>query len=442
MFDIPPGNAEQTLKLYSSQSAREVIFATSTTGKIQTNRVKGDFTPSEALEQLLKNTGLIFKRDEASGILSVTRDPGNRRRGEPSANARPPGESQKKKPSEKTPQNQYPMKKNSLLARLAAALAWIAAPAYMQTAPTGAANNQPPVAEKVIELTPFEVTADQDVGYLAANTLAGSRMNTPLKDTAASISVFTREFMNDLAATDMAEVLAFGNNIQPEVGDAGSFGDGGSTNDTHMIFNPAYRVRGIPAELARNYFRWDVPADTYNVARVEDSRGPNSILFGIGSPGGIINVATKRAVLGRTIREGSLMTDEWGSLRATFDYNQPLGDKGALRLNALWGDQRSHVHHVFKRSKRLHLAGTYRFNPKWQARVEFENGKITETRGRNTAIADNVTPWLQSGRPTVSLTDPSSAIGALGVRQGANQSLRYISNTGQLIDTRGQVSTR
>jgi hypothetical protein len=111
MFDIPPGNAEQTLKLYSSQSAREVIFATSTTGKIQTNRVKGDFTPSEALEQLLKNTGLIFKRDEASGILSVTRDPGNRRRGEPSANARPPGESQKKKAERKNTAKPIPYEK-------------------------------------------------------------------------------------------------------------------------------------------------------------------------------------------------------------------------------------------------------------------------------------------------------------------------------------------
>ena len=50
------------------------------------------------------------------------------------------------------------------------------------------------------------------------------------------------------------------------------------------------RVRGLShADNTRDYFLTDIPWDSFNVGRVDISRGPNSILFGNGSPGGIIN---------------------------------------------------------------------------------------------------------------------------------------------------------
>ena len=60
--------------------------------------------------------------------------------------------------------------------------------AHAQRAATPPASG----ADPVVELSPFLVQNDQDVGYLAANTLAGSRLNTALKDTPSSISVFTK----------------------------------------------------------------------------------------------------------------------------------------------------------------------------------------------------------------------------------------------------------
>jgi hypothetical protein len=52
-----------------------------------------------------------------------------------------------------------------------------------------------PASAEVIELSPFTVNTDRDVGYQAENTLAGSRLNTNLRDTPASVSVFTKEFL-------------------------------------------------------------------------------------------------------------------------------------------------------------------------------------------------------------------------------------------------------
>src|ERR1043166_8063887 len=60
--------------------------------------------------------------------------------------------------------------------------------------------------EKAVELSPFVVASDKDVGYVATNTLAGSRLNTALKDTPASISVFTEEFMKDIGAFSLDAV--------------------------------------------------------------------------------------------------------------------------------------------------------------------------------------------------------------------------------------------
>src|SRR5690606_28823299 len=72
---------------------------------------------------------------------------------------------------------------------------------FAQTAP--AASTQSAPAEEVLELSPFEVTASEDKGYVGQNSLAGSRVRTDLKDLAAAISPMTSEFLKDIAATNL-----------------------------------------------------------------------------------------------------------------------------------------------------------------------------------------------------------------------------------------------
>jgi len=43
--------------------------------------------------------------------------------------------------------------------------------------------------EETLVLSPFTVNSEKDTGYQATNTLAGTRLNTPIKDLGASISV-------------------------------------------------------------------------------------------------------------------------------------------------------------------------------------------------------------------------------------------------------------
>ena len=66
--------------------------------------------------------------------------------------------------------------------------------------------------DSVVELSPFVTTAGSEKGYVATSSLAGSRVNTGLKDIAAQIDVMTLEFLNDIGATNVDEAVAFSTN--------------------------------------------------------------------------------------------------------------------------------------------------------------------------------------------------------------------------------------
>src|SRR5512132_2448360 len=70
----------------------------------------------------------------------------------------------------------------------------------------------PPPADETITLSPFQVNAADDTGYRATNTLDGSRLNTPLRDTPGAISIFTKDFIDDLGATDIQQLLRYDTN--------------------------------------------------------------------------------------------------------------------------------------------------------------------------------------------------------------------------------------
>ena len=60
-----------------------------------------------------------------------------------------------------------------------------------------------------IELSPFVITSTQDTGYQATTTLAGTRLNTNLKDVGAAVSVYTAEFLADIHVTRLEDILTY-----------------------------------------------------------------------------------------------------------------------------------------------------------------------------------------------------------------------------------------
>src|SRR5688572_8783323 len=214
--------------------------------------------------------------------------------------------------------------------------------ASAQSAPTPPSNAN--ISTAPIELNPFVVDDTKDVGYLATNTLAGSRFNTALKDTPASISVMTSEFISDLGATQIEEVLQYAVNIEFFNDDDREAINGNANFQGYQ----AYRTRGLDASRSRNFFNLSgraVPDEMAFVDRIEDSRGPSSVLSGIAQPGGTINTGTKQPNTSRAFEKGSVTYGSFDSKRATIDVNRPLGRKLAVRLNLVYNDNHTFRHH-------------------------------------------------------------------------------------------------
>ena len=77
-----------------------------------------------------------------------------------------------------------------------------------------AAPTKAGAGSEVLELTPFEVNAGSDKGYYASNTLSGTRINSKLEDLGASISVVTKQQMQDFALLDINDVFLYEANTE------------------------------------------------------------------------------------------------------------------------------------------------------------------------------------------------------------------------------------
>jgi len=243
-------------------------------------------------------------------------------------------------------------------------------------------------AEEVLNLSPFVVDTAQDEGYVATQTLAGGRLNQSLKDTGAAIQVITKDFMDDIGATSIEELLQYttssevagilGNFTGAVDGGAGEVSTGGARRDP----DGATRIRGLAApDRTRNFFKTDIPFDTYNTERVDINRGANSFLFGLGSPAGLINnglaVARFKDSSEISTRVGSGGADP--SYRASFKFNRVLiEEKLAVKVAGLMDRTQYRQRPTYKDDDRVY--GTFTFRPFGNQltviKGHFENGSV------------------------------------------------------------------
>lgn len=278
-------------------------------------------------------------------------------------------------------------------------------------------------ADEIVTLSPFQVSTDRDVGYLANNSLAGSRLRTDLKDIASAITVYTPEFMTDINALNESDLMRYSASAVPERTDQTPAAQGISIDTGGFQF----RVRGQLASRTRNFFSSTLVPDVYNSERFEQARGPNAILFGLGGAGGILNTTTKTAKLNRTFTQVGFTTDNFGLFRTTLDHNLKLHDKLAVRFNGVYSESDGFQEDSFAKNERLHFAATYRPWEKVTLRVEAEYGHVRNSLTRYFAPFDNVSLWKTRGSPTV--TGLAAANAAMGIgKRNATTRVTYIGN--------------
>ncbi len=276
-------------------------------------------------------------------------------------------------------------------------------------AQTVATPSRSTLAEETIVLSPFTVSTDRDVGFVAASSLAGGRLATDLKDTPVAYSVLTREFIDALGIEDLNQAIEWTVGTHQNV-------DGGA----NAIFasNGSWSSRGVSGlSRQRNFFPYGIVFDSYNVDRFDFARGPNAVLFGAGGLGGAASIVTKQAVFGPPIRQVEARIGSWSNYRVTTDVGA-AGKNFAVRANTLWGDAKSWRDDDYEKKKSAFLTTTYRFSPQTQIRLEGEYGDM-EQRRAYTNINDRISAWdgttTYATVPTVQL--PGATRNTAGVSQ-------------------------
>lgn len=276
----------------------------------------------------------------------------------------------------------------------------LAAAAMLRPLPAQApANPSPTGGREVVELSPFTVQGTEDVGYLARASLAGTRLSQPLADIAAQVSVFTREMLEDLAVTSIDQAFMYSTNVDTfSEGFVEEGGDNGATRGSVFLGN-GNRSRGVGVLTnTREFFTSSFATDTYNSERFTVASGPNSLLFGLGSPAGVVDTSLKRAGF-RDRYAAEVRYDNWTGHRSEVDINRVVAQRRlALRITGLWADARGFLAGTTDENKRLY--GTVTFRPWSNTEVRVAGERIWREASLASMILprDQITPWWDAGR--------------------------------------------
>ncbi|MDF9827910.1 outer membrane receptor protein involved in Fe transport [Ereboglobus sp. PH5-10] len=306
-------------------------------------------------------------------------------------------------------------------------------------------------SEDVIMMSPFQVDATRDKGYYAENTLAGSRMKTNIADLASSISVVTKQQLEDTASMDINDIFRYEagtegthtftsytidkNGGVSDVGAGYAPGGGGGTQTAAT----ANRIRGLSApDASRNFYSVSsrMPLDSYNTQSIEISRGPNSLLFGSGSPSGIVNQSTTDVDLRKQRFKVQFQVDSNSSTRVTLSANVPLVKNTlGFYVAALYDDKQFERKPSYDITRRQYGAISFKPFKTTLIKANVENYNNANRRPNTVTPRDGVTTWLDSGMPAydpVSGTITKLATGeVVGPFVSSTTSANYVASINQ-----------
>ncbi|MFI5335634.1 MAG: TonB-dependent siderophore receptor [Opitutales bacterium] len=275
-YDLPAGEAPTTLRQFSEQSGREVLFAAEAVRGVHTNAVHGEYTPREALDLVLADTALVAVADPQSGALAVSR------RENPAPEA--PAKSKPGRPAE-------------------------------------------PAADEIVQLGQFTVTTALG-RYSESNTSGATKMPTEFRDLPSTLQVLNSSLLGDLRALTIEDTYRYVVGMTEASTNNNGFTlrgfSGMGPNQSSLTYD------GMPGAATR----FGSPT-TANVERVEIIKGPTSVLYGQNNPGGLVNIVSKRPLehqadsvfFSAATYAGSLLpAGRSNSYTTTIDSTGPLDD--------------------------------------------------------------------------------------------------------------------
>lgn len=169
-------------------------------------------------------------------------------------------------------------------------------------------------------------------GFVATRSTAGMKSNTSILDTPATVSVITREELDVRGVQDIETAVAYTPNVK-------------ATDYPGGQGAPAFTIRGFRSIGLENVYEdglragfnaYNQQIEPYAYERIDVIKGPASVLYGQGQPGGIINLVSKRPSFTR-FNEVYIQGGSYGRVQGAFDLTGPVegNEQFTYRLTGL-----------------------------------------------------------------------------------------------------------
>jgi iron complex outermembrane recepter protein len=235
------------------------------------------------------------------------------------------------------------------------------------------------------------VTGQGESGYQVPDASVGSRTNTPLRDLPFSVQVVPQQLLQDRDVQGLNEALRTVVGVTPD-------------NSSQSAFQ-SFTIRGFSGrDILRNGLRDDTNITTRsgipNIERIEVLRGPAGALFSQGSPGGTVNIITKKPLATpHYIVEGTIGNFE--TYEGSLDFTGPLDREGNLLYRFIAGARTSDTFIDFFDTRNYLIAPSiaWQISPNTRLTVEGEYSIAESPNDRGLPAAGTVLPNVNGRLP-------------------------------------------
>ena len=222
-----------------------------------------------------------------------------------------------------------------------------------------------PAAVTTLSAVTVQASSDNDA-YVARKSTAGSKTDTPLIETPQTVSVITREQLDEQNVQSLSQALGYTAGVSTN----------GTGTDTRYDWP---LIRGFSASTYGLYLdglRW-MPNefsgrfDTYGLEQVQVLKGPASVLYGQSTPGGLIDMVSKMPTA-ESLHEVQVDYGSYDLRQVKADFSGAIDGQGQdahwlYRLTALAHDNNTQVDYT--KDKRLFLAPALTWQPDHDTRL-------------------------------------------------------------------------
>lgn len=276
-FDLPAASLAETINAIARQSGQVVSLEPVLVRGKRAPAVRGELTAAQALQQALQGSGLELRVTE-SGNFSVQ--------------------------------------------------------------PAAAGDGALELGATSVNASGLGATTEGSGSYTTGSANTATGLNLSLRETPQSVSVVTRQQIEDQNLTDIAQVLEQTPGVVVD-----SMGPAGSDANHFYVRGfeiGSFQVDGINRPDTYG-FRDDL-ADMVSYDRVEVVRGATGLMSGFGDPGATVNLIRKKPTH-ETQRKLTLKAGSWDSYRSELDVSGKLSQSGHVRgrFVASTTDSQSHI---------------------------------------------------------------------------------------------------